>query len=77
MAKASLERLTLWGVPGKEIDRLKKQGAAKRTISFDASVDGVVIHKAAIQGMYITPEMELYHIADLSRVWIIVTLYEY
>jgi Cu(I)/Ag(I) efflux system membrane fusion protein len=77
VAKASLERLTLWGVPGKEIDRLKKQGAAKRTISFDASVDGVVIHKAAIQGMYITPEMELYHIADLSRVWIIVTLYEY
>lgn len=77
IAKAALERLALWGVPAKELERLKKRGAAKRTITFDSPVDGVVIRKTAIQGMYITPEMELYHIADLSRVWLIVTLYEY
>ena len=42
-----------------------------------APVDGYIVNKTAIRGMYITPEMELYHIADLSRVWVIVTLYEY
>jgi Cu(I)/Ag(I) efflux system membrane fusion protein len=77
IAKAALERLSLWGVPTKEIEGLKKRGSAKRTITFESPVEGVVIRKTSIQGMYITPEMELYHIADLSRVWLIVTLYEY
>ncbi|MBN8538946.1 MAG: efflux RND transporter periplasmic adaptor subunit [Parachlamydiales bacterium] len=77
IAVTALERLKLWGVPQSEIDRLKKSGKAKRSVTFDSPVDGFIVNKTAIQGMYITPEMELYHIADLSRIWIIVTLYEY
>lgn len=77
IAKAALERLQLWGVPRKEIERLRREGRAKRAVTFESPVDGVVINKSAIQGMYITPEMELYHIADLSRVWVLVTMYEY
>jgi len=77
IAKAALQRLSLWGVPEKEIERLKAGGPAKRVVTFNSPVDGVVIRKTAIHGMYITPEMELYHIADLAQVWIIVTLYEY
>lgn len=77
IALAALERLKLWGVPQAETERLKKTGKAKRTIIFDSPVDGFIVNKTAIRGMYITPEMELYHIADLSRIWIIVTLYEY
>ena len=77
ISKTALERLKLWGVPQKEITRLTQTGKAKRSITFDSPVDGFIINKTAIQGMYITPEMELYHIADLSRIWIVVTLYEY
>lgn len=77
IAVTALERLKLWGVPQSEIDRLKKSGKAKRSVTFDSPVDGFIVNKTAIRGMYITPEMELYHIADLSRIWIIVTLYEY
>lgn len=77
LARAAIERLKLWGVPEKEIIRLKKTSKAKRTISFESPVAGFVISKSAIQGMYITPGMELYQIADLSKVWIMVTLYEY
>lgn len=77
IAKAALDRLKLWGVPQKELERLRKEGRAKRAVTFDSPVDGVVINKTAIRGMYVTPEMELYHIADLSRIWIVVTLYEY
>lgn len=77
IAKAALDRLKLWGVPLQEINSISKSGKAKRTITFNSPVDGFIINKTAIQGMYITPEMELYHIADLSRVWILVTLYEY
>lgn len=77
LAQAALERLKLWGVPAKEINRIKKRGKSSRTITFESPVDGFVISKNAIQGMYVTPGMELYQIADLSRVWIMVTLYEY
>lgn len=77
LARAALDRLKLWGVPQREIDRLKKTRKASRTISFESPVPGIVISKSAIQGMYITPGMELYQIADLSKVWIMVTLYEY
>jgi membrane fusion protein, copper/silver efflux system len=77
IAQAALDRLKLWGVPQSEVDRLARSGKSKRTIAFSAPVDGFIINKSAIQGMYITPEMELYHIADLSRIWVVVTLYEY
>lgn len=77
ISKAALERLRLWGVPQSEIDRLVKSGKSKRSVTFTAPVDGYIVNKTAIRGMYITPEMELYHIADISEVWVIVTLYEY
>lgn len=77
IAQAALERLKLWGVPQTELDRLKRSREAARTVTFVAPVDGFIVDKNAIRGMYITPEMELYHIADLSKVWVIVTLYEY
>lgn len=77
LSQAALERLRLWGVPPSEISRLKISKKSVRSITFESPVDGHIISKNAIQGMYITPGMELYQIADLSRVWIMVTLYEY
>lgn len=77
ISAAAADRLKLWGVPDAEIARIRKAGKAKRALTFVSPVDGAIINKTAIKGMYITPEMELYHIADLSRVWVIVTLYEY
>jgi membrane fusion protein, copper/silver efflux system len=37
----------------------------------------VVTKKTALQGMYVTPEMNLYEITDLSTVWINADIYEY
>ena len=39
--------------------------------------DGVVIDKHANEGMNVNPGMRAYRIADLSKVWVMVTLYEY
>lgn len=77
ISSAALDRLKLWGVSKSEINRLNTTGNAKRSVTFDSPVSGFIINKTAIRGMYINPEMELYHIADLSRIWLIVTLYEY
>ncbi len=77
IAAAALDRLRLWGVSRGAIARLDQTGRATRAVTFESPVNGVIVRKSAIQGMYITPDMELYHIADLSTVWIVVTLYEY
>lgn len=77
IASSALDRLKLWDVPQSEIDRLETAGKPSRGITFKSPADGFIIDKMAVQGMYITPDMELYRITDLSRLWIIVTLYEY
>jgi membrane fusion protein, copper/silver efflux system len=77
LAQVALERLKLWGVPEREILALQKGKRASKTIAFESPISGIILNKNAIQGMYITPGMELYHIADLSKIWVIATLYEY
>lgn len=77
LAKAATDRLILWGISSSEIDKIKRTKKVSRVVNFNSPVDGTIISKNAIQGMYITPGMELYQIADLSNVWIMATLYEY
>ncbi len=76
LADAALERLSLWSVAPSEIEALKNGGEPKRALAFTAPMSGYVIDKMAVKGAYVTPEMELYRIADLSKVWIVVALYE-
>lgn len=77
VAEAALERLRLFGVPEREITRLERGEKRRLLVPIDSPIGGYVIAKSAIQGMYVTPEMELYRIADLSRVWVLAELYEY
>lgn len=77
LVKAATDRLKLWGVSAGEIERIKRSKEISRIVNFHSPVDGTILSKNAIQGMYITPGVELYQIADLSKVWIMATLYEY
>lgn len=76
VATTALNRLRLWGVPAHFIDQLIVSKQSRRTVGFVAPINGIVVDKQAIQGMYVTPEMQLYYLADLSQVWVMVTLYE-
>ncbi len=76
VCRAALDRLRYWGVPEFEIRNLIRNQKAKRLITFTAPVSGYIVSKAAIQGMYVTPELELYKIARLSKLWALAALYE-
>jgi len=76
VAETALERMRLWGVSNSEIAKLSARGKSQRAITFYAPVDGVIISKSAILGSYVTPDTELYYLADLSKVWLLLTLYE-
>lgn len=76
VADAALTRLRLWGVDEKELKTLSSAKSAKKALTFYAPVNGVVIRKTAIQGIYVTPDTELYYLADIAQVWLLLTLYE-
>lgn len=75
-AASALTRLRLWGVAESEIRKLKTARSPMHSITFFAPADGIVIRKAAVFGAYVTSESELYYLADISTVWLLLTLYE-
>jgi Cu(I)/Ag(I) efflux system membrane fusion protein len=73
---AARRRLALWDVPKGEIARLEQTREARRTFPLLAPRTGVVVSKQAIQGVFVDPSLELYTLSDLTRVWVLVDVYE-
>jgi membrane fusion protein, copper/silver efflux system len=76
LAEASRERLRLLDVPDSEIERIEA-GGASRAITIRAPIGGTVLARDIQPGQYVGPELRLYWIADLSRLWLVADVYEY
>lgn len=76
LLEAARQRLAFWDVPQSEIQRLEATREPRRTFPLLAPRAGTVVAKEAIQGMYVEPSLELYTLSDLSRVWVLVDVYE-
>ena len=70
LLEAARRRLQYWDIPADEIARIEKNGTPKRTLTLRAPASGIVVEKMAVQGSRIMPGMDIYKIADLSRVWV-------
>lgn len=77
LADAARERLRLWDIPADQIRIIEGSDAPVETIIVRAPIAGTVIEKNIVQGHFVEPDMMLYLIADLSRVWVIAEVYEY
>ncbi len=77
LLESSRRRLLLWDITAEQIEELEKSGKPKTEITMQAPLSGIVLEKMVLDGTYITPGMNLYRIADLSRVWIVADIYEY
>jgi Cu(I)/Ag(I) efflux system membrane fusion protein len=73
---AARRRLALWDVPESEVERLEKTHEAKKSFTLVAPCSGTVVAKQALAGMYVDASTELYLLSDLSRVWVLMDLYE-
>jgi len=67
----------LWDVTDAEIARLERTGVAKKALTLYAPATGYVMEKMVVEGMQVMPSMTLFRLADLSRVWVDVSVYEY
>lgn len=76
LVSSARERLKLLGVRDSQIARLEKSGTPDIRLSIYSPFAGVVIEKMVQQGQYVNSGEVLFNIADLSRVWVELELYE-
>jgi RND family efflux transporter MFP subunit len=74
---ATRERLRLWDVTDAQVADLVKTGEPKKILASYSPFSGVVLERNAFPGQYVTPEMRLFKIADLSTIWVIGQVFEY
>jgi len=77
LLEAARKRLLLMDIDQAQIKALEERGEVQKTMLLTSPAQGVVIKKNVVEGMKVNPGMELYSIADLSRIWIIASVYEY
>jgi multidrug efflux pump subunit AcrA (membrane-fusion protein) len=77
LLESTRKRLLLMDITEDQIRSLKEKGEVQRAIILRSPTAGIVIKKHVFEGMKVHPGMELYTIADLSRVWVIASVYEY
>ncbi|MBN1609130.1 MAG: efflux RND transporter periplasmic adaptor subunit [Polyangiaceae bacterium] len=70
-------KLALYDIGPAQIKAIEASGKPKKTMTIVSPQKGVVTEKHAFEGMNVTPGMTAFRIADLSRVWVMATLYEY
>ncbi|MGL4206477.1 MAG: efflux RND transporter periplasmic adaptor subunit [Aeromonadaceae bacterium] len=76
LSQGALQRLRFWDIPDEDLSRLVATGQVRRTLSLRAPADGVVLSKSLTQGMRFEAGQTLFELADLSRLWLMVEVFE-
>ena len=74
--EATREKLRLWGLTSEQIKTIERSGKPTDHITIYAPIGGIVIHKNAVEGIYVQTGTKIYTIADLTQVWVKLDAYE-
>ncbi|MCP5142560.1 MAG: efflux RND transporter periplasmic adaptor subunit [Gammaproteobacteria bacterium] len=77
LVDASIQRLKLFDVPAATIKKIEQTGTVALSVPILADEGGVVTRIGLKEGMYVTPMTELYTISDISKVWVVVDVFEH
>ena len=77
LLEATKRRFDLWDITPDHIEDLERTGKVLRTLPLHAPISGYVLKMNLREGMYVTPDLELYTLADLSKIWVLADFYEY
>ena len=78
LLEATHERLRYWDITDEQIAELKSRGMPIRTLKIFSPISGIVIEKMgdSLEGMKLTPGMNVFKIADLSDIWAGIEVFE-
>ncbi len=74
--QAARRRLELWDLSPDQIDRVLETGQPIRSVALKAPASGYVLQRNVFPNQKVTPDSDLYTLADLSRVWILADIFE-
>ncbi len=77
LADLALMKLRLLDVSDRELEELERAGKPQEFMTLRSPVTGTVLEKNVLEHEYITPQRDLYVVADLSKVWVQAKVYEY
>ena len=73
---AARRRLLLWDITASQIDKLAQTGEVQKDLVVYSPVEGHVARRNAFENMRVEPGTSIYTVADHSRVWVEVEIYE-
>jgi RND family efflux transporter MFP subunit len=76
LLEAARRRLSLWDLAEEQIRQLEETGQPQREVTFYSPISGYVLERKAFPNQYVTPETEIYQLADLSTIWVQADIYE-
>jgi Cu(I)/Ag(I) efflux system membrane fusion protein len=77
LLQSARERLRLWDISDDQIKKLDETGEVTRTLTFYSPINGFVTDRKVFPQTNVTPDLELYTVADLSTIWATAEIYEY
>ncbi len=77
LVKSARLRLELLDMPEHQIEALEQRGEIFRVTHIHSPFNGVVIKMGVQAGQYVTPRTQLYHIANLNKVWVYAEVFEF
>lgn len=69
-------RLELLGVAPEDVAAVERSGRPLQAMPLRAPIDGYLVGKTAVQGLYVEPGTALFEVADLATVWVQADVYE-
>lgn len=76
LVDAARRRLAYWDISEAQIDRLRETGEPTKTLTLYASASGTVTRKNVTEGERVQAGQTLLHLTDLSRLWLMLDVYE-
>ena len=76
LVDAARRRLSYWDISDAQIRELENTGTPRKTLTLYAPASGTVTMKNVVEGQQIMPGQTLLQLADLSRLWLMVDVYE-
>ncbi len=70
------ESLILAGMSEKQVNELEKTGKPQLYVTINSPISGTVVERHGTEGMYVKRGTIIYKIADLSKLWLMLDVYE-
>lgn len=74
--QSAKKKLLYWDISASQIKELEQSGNIKKTLTIYSPFSGVVIEKNIFEGMQVQAGVNLFKLADISKMWVYADVYE-